>query len=362
MPDNNRRVNASFTEDQEKFVILKYGEVRCFRAVRRAFAAKFYPRHPRKVHGISSFHRVISRFLATSSCVQKSPPGLPLTSNDDIDRVKAYFEENESAHIRRAAYDLGLSYGTVWRILRTKLKWKSFRSHQVQCLSPAHVQSRLSACTYWIQFPEQWFERVIWTDEKWFVLQQAPNRQIDRFWAPVHPHHLIECKKTRGDKCMAWAGIVDGKCLPIVWFEGSVNGEVYLKLLKDVLWPSIKAVATKKQYWFQQDGATCHVTQPCLDFLKLKFGDRILSRKTDHHWPPNSPDLSPLDFSFWSQAMNHLNEVKPKTLAEMKITVENFASNLSDEAIRKMARHTRKRAVACVAAGGGHFEQIIKLC
>lgn len=351
---------SPFTEEQKKFIVLKYGELKCYSSVRKAYASRFYPKNPRNVPAVACIRRMILRFTTTLSCQRKSPPGAPPTKQDDIDRVRAYFEQNDAAHIRDVVKDLGMSYGTVWRILRNKLKWKSYRPHMVQCLTAAHVQSRLSACNYWIQFDEEWFENVIWTDEKWFVLQQAPNRQIDRHWAPMNPHQLIECKKSRGEKCMAWTGIIDGKCLPVVWFEGSVNGEVYLKLLKDVLWPSIRAVATRKQYWFQQDGATCHVTRPCLDFLKSKFGDRILSRNTEHHWPPNSPDLSPMDFSFWSQAMLYINKNKPRTIAEMKTTVEEFTANLGEDAIRKMARHVRKRALACVASEGRHFEHNMK--
>ena len=60
---------------------------------------------------------------------------------------------------------------------------------------------------------------------------------------------------------MAWVGIINGPCLTVVWFDRSVNKKVYLeKVLKDTVWQNVKLVATKKEYWFQQDGASCHVT------------------------------------------------------------------------------------------------------
>ena len=100
---------------------------------------------------------------------------------------------------------------------------------------------------------------------------------------------------------MAWIGFVDGRCLPVVWFNRSVNGDKYLNLvLKGTFWPTVRDIATRSKYWFQQYGASSHVTTPCLDFLKEEFGDRLISRKTDHHWQPYSPDLSTLDFSFWN--------------------------------------------------------------
>ena len=353
-------MSSSLSQEQKTFIILKYGETKDFGTIRRAFATKFYPKHPRLVPSLQVFRRLVVRFCATGSLQKKKPTGRKGVSDETIARVKEYFEMKETESVRNAAADLQLSYGVVHRILKKKLGWKPYRPHRTVCLSPAHIHSRLSACNFWVQFPEEWFERIIWTDEKMFVLIQAPHRQNDRIWAPISPNKVIECKKTSGSKCMAWTGIIDGKCLPVIWIEGSLNGEEYLKILQNTLWPSVRASATRKMYWYQQDGAPCHVSSLCLDFLKSKFGDRILSRNCENHWPANSPDLSPMDFSFWNQASEHLRSVRPETLDDMKRAVEDFAINLDEVAIRKMCRHARKRALACIEAGGGHFEHLMK--
>ena len=105
---------------------------------------------------------------------------------------------------------------------------------------------------------------------------------------------------------MAWLGIVAGKCLQAHWFDGAVDGAAYLDILKTVVWPAVRHQATRLQYWFQQDGASPQITEPVMDFLRSKFGDRIISRKSEHHWPPYSPDLSCLDFSIRSEVMAHV--------------------------------------------------------
>ena len=66
-----------------------------------------------------------------------------------------------------------------------------------------------------------------------------------------------------------------------------------------------------------------------------------------------------MDFSFWNQATSYLRKIKPESLEDLKRAVEDFAANLDEEAIRKMCRHTRKRALACVSAGGSHFEHLM---
>ena len=97
-----------------------------------------------------------------------------------------------------------------------------------------------------------------------------------------------------------------------------------------------------------------------LEFLCSKFGDCILSRNTENHRPPYSPDLSPLDYSFWGQAMAHVVWTKPYTLEELKGEVEDFARHFDPDKARRMAKHCRYRAQLCVSVVNGHFEHLIK--
>ena len=90
------------------------------------------------------------------------------------------------------------------------------------------------------------------------------------------------------------------------------------------------------------------------DFL----GFRVLTALPG--WPPYSPDLSPLDFSLWGQALAHVVRCQPKTIDELKAIVNDFAVNLGEEKIRSMARHTRKRAELCCQVRGGHFEHLMQ--
>ena len=155
--------------------------------------------------------------------------------------------------------------------------------------------------------------------------------------------------------------MVDGKVLPIHWCEGSVDAASFLAMLKGMVWPAVRASATRKSYWFQQDGASVHCTAEVLAFLASKFGARPKGDlNTEYNWPPYSPYLFPLDFSFWGQSMAHVVRCQPRTIPELRQVVEDFASNLDPVKVRRMARHTRYRAELWVSQAGGHFEQLIK--
>jgi hypothetical protein len=92
---------------------------------------------------------------------------------------------------------------------------------------------------------------------------------------------------------MAWVALVDGRALVVRWMvdeEGrnvSVNAKLYLDVLKNV-WQEVRGRAGQLQYWWQQDGATCHTTNAVLTFLHAKFKDRIISRRSAIEWPPYS--------------------------------------------------------------------------
>ena len=126
--------------------------------VQRAFRKEFYPKNPRQVPKIRAFTRILQRFKEESALRPQVPVGRSREHNN-VEAVKNCFEQNPKIHIREATRVLGLSYGTIWKILRKDLKWKAYRPHLTQCLSPANKESRLAACTFWLTFEE---ECVVW--------------------------------------------------------------------------------------------------------------------------------------------------------------------------------------------------------
>ena len=67
-------------------------------------------------------------------------------------------------------------------------------------------------------------------------------------WGPEKTRNLVPCKKAHQAKVMAWVGIANGRVLPVYWFEGSVNSDKYLTMLQTMVWPAIRARATRDQY------------------------------------------------------------------------------------------------------------------
>jgi len=84
----------------------------------------------------------------------------------------------------------------------------------------------------------------------------------------------------------------------------------------------------------------------CLDFI------------TKDQWPPNSPDLNPMNCDVWGAMLEAYRKLKtqPKTIAQLKVELQVIWGNLPQGLIDKAVKNFSKRLKACVGDGGGHFE------
>ena len=69
------------------------------------------------------------------------------------------------------------------------------------------------------------------------------------------------------------------------------------KILKKMI-PKMDRLAAGKQYLFMQDGARAHTAGETIELLKSQDH---LQPLLPEMWPPNSPDLNPVDFCIWGE-------------------------------------------------------------
>jgi hypothetical protein len=176
----------------------------------------------------------------------------------------------------------------------------------------------------------------VWTDEKWFTLRPTPNKQNVRPWGPEPKQELIECAAQGDAKVMAWCGFVDGHTLKAYCFmcdnhkPVSVTGESYGLILQNHMWPQLRALSTRKQYWFRQAGARPHTSASNLEFLTTKFSNRVMSRNFPNSWPAFSLDLSPFDLWLWGFLLAEVCRCKLATINELIDVVDDVLAVLGD--------------------------------
>ena len=74
-------------------------------------------------------------------------------------------------------------------------------------------------------------------------------------------------------------------------------------------------------------------------------------------WPPQSPDLNPLDYSIWWQVESKACKVRHKNLAELKLSVEEQWERMDKQYIVDVCKSFRKRVKAVIDANGGHIHK-----
>ena len=76
-----------------------------------------------------------------------------------------------------------------------------------------------------------------------------------------------------------------------------------------------------------------------------------------NHWPPNSPDLSPLDYFFWNEVEKNLNVTPFINVNQFKEEKKRGCESVDIESIKNAVSSFTSRVRAKEEAGGIYLEK-----
>ncbi|CAF2099809.1 unnamed protein product [Rotaria magnacalcarata] len=169
-----------------------------------------------------------------------------------------------------------------------------------------HKQRRKSFA-YWVRksLRKKDHGLILFTDEKYFGMDGIYNRQNDRVYASsrqeADAHGGIHRLSKFPKRIMVWLGACkEGVTTPITFKPGeTLTHKNYI----DIVLPHAFAEGQRllgEDFIYQQDNATPHTHKDSLTWIRNNFSRFIDETK----WPPNSSDLSVLDYYVWD-AINH---------------------------------------------------------
>ena len=91
--------------------------------------------------------------------------------------------------------------------------------------------------------------------------------------------------------------------LLVILDKGTVDHSCYIKNVLSVALKYANDVFGNK-WIFQQDGANPHQHHLTQEWCRDNFPSLLIDK---NRWPPNSPDLNPLDYSIWDESINFID-------------------------------------------------------
>ena len=332
--------------------------------------AQFLTEFPGKHWSRRSLYRLISQIDQTGSAERKKGSGRPRTARnpENIHSVEELVQSQEDApcthrSIRQAALETGIKRSSVHNIIHQDLKLKCFKKKRAQELTEANKLTRMVRAKQLLKkYPEHAVSFIWFTDEKLFTVAPPINLQNDRLYAPAETkkrqlpaERLLHTRSTFSKSVMVSVGVSGLGSIELIFIEPwvKINGAYYRDvLLIQHLLPAIRDLSGG-YFIFQQDSAPAHRAKETVELLSNETPDFI----TPLLWPPNSPDLNPVDYKIWGVLQERVYRgVRIQDVEHLKKRLIEEWSKFDQRVIDKAVQQWRARLRACVAAEGGHFE------
>lgn len=154
---------------------------------------------------------------------------------------------------------------------------------------------------------------------------------------------------------MVWAGITSTGKTPLVFIDRNVkiNAANYQDVvLKNALHPWAQNHFKNKPWTLQQDWAPAHSAKSSIKICKELFSN-IWEKDI---WPPNSPDLNPMDYSVWSILETKVCSKRYATVEQLKNALLKAWDEITVEQLTTIVDNFPKRLNACIKSRGSNFE------
>ena len=198
---------------------------------------------------------------------------------------------------------------------------------------------------------EDW-SRVIWSDEtkinrlgsdgcKWVWKKQGARQLTDR--------KIEGTVKFGGGSLMVWGCFTAKGVGYMTKIEGSLNAELYTKILDDEFLQTLEYYGYKKEeIIFQQDNDPKHTSRLAKKWFK-ENEVKVLE------WPPQSPYLNPIEH-LWVKLKRRLNsyEEEPKSIYELWERVQDTWNDIGAATCERLVGSMPSRVAAVLEAKGGY--------
>jgi len=346
--------------------------IKAIRETKGYGARRFLKEFPLKSWSLSGLTRLLKNIDETGSSERKHGGGTGRLSRTDanieaVEQLVLSQEDHPGTHrtIREVARETGISTTTVHRIIHKDLRLKCLKKKRAQELTEANKLTRLVRSQQLLrQYPQHQVDFIWFTDEKLFTVSSPKNPQNDRLYVPVGTkkkqvaaERVLRTRATFSKSVMVSVAVSSLGCTDLIFIDPGVkiNGAYYRDvLLSQHLLPAIRQ-QSGDFFIFQQDSAPAHRAYDTVEMLRRDTPAFIPPTL----WPPNSPDLNPVDYKIWGVLQERVYRTRIRDVEHLKERLVEEWAHFSQSIIDDAVNQWRQRLRACVHADGGHFEQTL---
>lgn len=268
----------------------------------------------------------------------------PAMSTKMIKRVVRFSKNNPFTPATKIKTELEVeaSVETIRRRLREHdLVARSPR--KVPLLTKRHVANRLKFAKSHLEWTDERWRNILWTDESKIVLHGAKgSRQYVRrpINSEYNPKYTCKTIKHGGSSIMIWACFSFYGVGPIYWIKEMMDRHVYVKILEEVMLPYARE--EMPLIWvFQQDNDPKHTSRLAKEWFQK-------NRVEVMEWPAQSPDLNPIE-NLWCDVKEAVSNCNPSNNNQLWETVEHAWKSISQERCENLVNSMNRRCAAVIA-------------
>ena len=274
-----------------------------------------------------------------------------------VSKVKRIISRNPRKSMRKIAMEAKVSARTLRRVVHEDLGLKSYVLRVKQLLTPAMKQKRVDIGRRLLNSLKRMTNGKIkiFSDEKFFTTDQKANRRNDRYIGDTIDKVPVVMRSKHPVGVMVLGAVSsEGHVMPPHFFQPGemVTSDVYINALETKVKPWIETVTSGSPYVFQQDSAPAHTavrTQKwCQENLHMVWSKDF--------WPPNSPDLNPMDYYVWGKVEAEVNEdpLRNRDCLMQKIT--QVMGKMDTEEVARACTCFRTRVQKVIDVNGDYIE------
>lgn len=301
----------------------------------------------------TTVYTILKNFQLRGTVVSPKPTGRPqkLTPRDKREIVKL-LSKNRSMSLAQITREMTVkvSYNTVRKAIRS-LGYNNRIAAKKPFLSVGHKITRLQFAREHVHWSASDWKYVIWTDESTFEIGKR-SRQV-KVWRRSYERYSWDCLaptfKSGRTSVMVWGAFTGFDICPLVImdidkrtandfvevvYESRLSGFYFMH--KD-----------RSRLILMEDGAPVHRSK-----LPRLWREAHGISKLD--WPPNSPDLNPIE-NLWKIVKDSVQkEALPKNREELIETIQRAWEGVSEEILGTLISSMPCRLKAVIKAQGGH--------